>query len=403
MKWIILILIVLGLVISVYLLHYHLTLAGHPAGNENSICSALFGADCDAALRSPVAIQLGIPLAGWGVIYYITLSAFLILGWSLGEMFEFEAKLAAFILSFGACLAGVVLVAMMLFGQSPICPLCSVVHLINLLLVVPLFRITSRPIPQLLSAFAAAGAYLLKGKTVNPVRARWKLLGFFTMGLIAVVLYQAVLLETRVQQKTAGVAFNPQPVIATFKAGVKQDIPLDPRDPILGPKEGPVRLTVFSDFQCPACRRFSDKTANLSKQFDGKLQIVFKHFPLSPICNPSVRRNLHPRACEAALATEAARQQGKFWAFHDALFASNLSKDENTISLVAKELGLNLNQFEADRTGEAATAKLKSDIELAKRLNVNYTPTIFLNGRHVRDTRLQSLQLLIADQIEHAH
>ena len=278
--------IALGLAISGYLLFRHLALAG--AGGGTDVCSVLFGAGCDAALRSPVSVQFGLPLAGWGVIYYTTLAAFLLLAWTLHEAFQFEATLAAFIVSLFGCLGSIALAAMMLAGKSPLCPLCAVIHVINLVLVFPLKRMTRRPIPQLLQALAAGGKYLVTGKTVDPVQARWKLVGFFAAALVAVVMYQWVLIEVRPQKGSADAAFDPQQVLAAFEASAEKDIPLDADDATLGPSDTPVQLVVFSDFQCPACTDFSHEMGHLVERFEGQLQIVFNHFPLGTACNSSM-------------------------------------------------------------------------------------------------------------------
>ena len=400
LRFLCLTLIALGLAVSGYLLSRHLALATAGASDGVDVCSALFGTGCDAALRSALSIQFGIPLAGWGVVYYTSLAVFLLLAWLLGKSFKFEATLAALVLSVVAALVGVGLVVTMLAGQSPFCPLCAVVHTINLVLVFPLKRMTGRPIPQLLKALAAGGKYLLKGKTADPAQARWKLLGFFTVALLAVVLYQWVLIEAMPQKVAETSQFDAQQVLETYRLSPKQVIPINAEDPTLGLSNAAIQLVVFSDFRCPACRSFSHGTANLVRRFRGNLQIVFKHFPLGKACNSSVKRDLHPRSCEAAWAAEAARRQGRFWTFHDALFAPDLSYGQNTVSLIAKELGLDLQRFEADRTGEAAMAKVKSDVELGVHLGVDSTPAIFLNDRRVYDFRTETLEFLINHELQ---
>ncbi len=106
----------------------------------------------------------------------------------------------------------------------------------------------------------------------------------------------------------------------------------------------------------------------------------------------------HPRACEAARAAEAARRQGKFWPFHDGLYASELDASEATLQQIAQEAGLNLKRFEADRRAPTTMAKVKSDIELGSRLGVNGTPTVFLNGRRVKHRSPRALQVLIGQE-----
>lgn len=398
-------LVVLGLVISGYLLFRHLVLAPLATAEGIDVCSALFGTGCDAALRSPVSEQFGLLLAGWGIVYYVSLAACLLLAWLLGEAFALEAAIAAFVLSLVAGLGSVILAVLVIAGQAPFCPLCAVVHLINLLLVFSFKRLTGLSVSQWFQVVSAGVAYLFTGRTGNPAQARWKLLGFIAVTLVSVVIYQRVLIEARLQNQkfSANPAFDPYQIFAAFKHSAVQNLPLDANDPALGPTDAPVQLVVFSDFQCLGCKDLSQQLADLSKKLSGKLRIVFKHFPFGIACNASIKKDLHPHACEAARAAEAARRQGKFWVFHDALFAAQLNSDNDIFRAIAGKVGLDLGQFETDFNGEATRTKVQSDIELAQRLGVDATPTVFLNGRYVAALQPQALELLITYEFQHAN
>ena len=93
------VLIALGLGLSGYLLVRHYTIATTSGPVVPSTCSILLKHDCDGALLSPVSRQFGLPLAGWGVIYYGTLAALMLLGWFLGDAFRYEAALASLVLA----------------------------------------------------------------------------------------------------------------------------------------------------------------------------------------------------------------------------------------------------------------------------------------------------------------
>src|SRR6187549_2766408 len=92
-------LIAIGLAISMYHLWRLVVLAGQWSGRGIDVCLAVLGVSCDAMLASPASVQFGLPIAGWGLIYYATLGVFLLLASNLGETFEFEARFAAFLLS----------------------------------------------------------------------------------------------------------------------------------------------------------------------------------------------------------------------------------------------------------------------------------------------------------------
>ncbi len=400
MRLICLTLIGLGLAVSGYLLLRHFVLTDLSSQSGTDFCSALFGTSCDDALQSPLAVQLGLPLAGWGLVYYGTLTSLLLLGWTVGETFRFEAMTAAFLLALAATLGSIALFIAMITDLSPFCPMCATVHTINLLLLFSLKRMTGRSIGQVVRAVVVALRYLVGGKTADPAAARWKGVGFLVPALVAVVIYQWVYVEYTLRTHAAEAPFDPQQTVALFESGLQQEIPVSKADAQLGPADAPVTMVVFNDFQCPGCRQLAQTIPGLARKFEDTLQIVFKHFPLDSVCNSLVKKELHPRACEAAWAAEAAREQGKFWAFHEVLFKPR-SEGKMTMRSLVEHLGLNLDRFEAYRRGETALAKVQADIDLGIRIGVDGTPSVFINGRRVYDTRGRVLQFLIGHEIEH--
>jgi protein-disulfide isomerase len=388
-------LIVLGLVISFGILWRQAVLTGLWPGGNAGLFLALFGGGHGAMLGSPVAVQYGgLPLAAWSLIYYATLAGFLLLGHLLGEGFAREADFAAFLVSLPAFLISLLLAGMML----TVCPLCTLAHLNNLVLVLLLWRLTGRPATELIRALMAGARYVITGKTADPAQARWKLLGLLTVALGALVLYQWSLIEV----SPGSSLDNPQQILAKFETTKEQEIPLEPDDPILGPANAPLQLVVFTDFQCPACRRYAGELHTMVDQYADKLQVVLKHFPLNMACNPGMEVDLHPRACEAAYAAEAARKQGKFWPFHDKLFATDLRTETTGFDSLARDLGLDLERFKADSLDISTMVKVHSDIKLGGSLQIHGTPTLFLNRRPVSSIRPQAVRVLIYHLLQEA-
>lgn len=159
-------------------------------------------------------------------------------------------------------------------------------------------------------------------------------------------------------------------------------------------------MVVFSDFQCRWCQSFADEIYHLIDSFPDHLAVIFKHYPLGTECNDAAGRDTHPRACAAARAAEAARLQGRFWPFHDGLFATELEATEDALRQVAQEVGLDLERFEQDRRAQTTMAKVKSDIELGSQLTVDGTPTVFINGRRAKRISSEALEILINKEIE---
>ena len=170
-------------------------------------------------------------------------------------------------------------------------------------------------------------------------------------------------------------------------------------DPKTGPEDAEVQLVVFSDFKCAACKRFAAELKQLLASVPGKVRLVFKNFPLNSDCNKSLKRDLHPGACKAALMAEAARRQNKFWPFHDALFEADLELNKQVIDQIIRDVELDVATFESDLQCEECMSKIEEDIDLGVRLGVDETPVVFVGGRRAADVRFETLRFLIMAEL----
>lgn len=133
----------------------------------------------------------------------------------------------------------------------------------------------------------------------------------------------------------------------------------------------------FADFQCPGCAQVAPAVELLVEQFPGRVQVVYRHLPLTSI---------HPNALPTARAAEAAASFGKFWEMHDALFArqsqwSNRQNIREYVADLAVELGMEREAFLAAYDADETQAAVMTDVRLAEQLGLNSTPTLFLNGQ----------------------
>ena len=122
----------------------------------------------------------------------------------------------------------------------------------------------------------------------------------------------------------------------------------------------------YADFECPYCAALSIRLDRL------KLRRVFRHFPVA---------SSHPRAWSAAYASEAAGFQGRFWEMHDLLLSEQGRLEDPHLWQRARELGLDLKRFEADRHGDDVRARVRRDFESGVRAGVVTTPSVFARGR----------------------
>jgi protein-disulfide isomerase len=144
-------------------------------------------------------------------------------------------------------------------------------------------------------------------------------------------------------------------------------------DPARGAKDAKVTVVEFSDFQCPYCSRAVPVVKELEQDFKGEVRIVWKHLPLP----------FHSSAMPAAIAAEAARQQGKFWEMHDRLFAGQQALSGDAYTRSARELGLDLARFDAAVKDPATRSRVEEDTKAAAALGVSGTPTFVVNGEPV--------------------
>ncbi len=150
------------------------------------------------------------------------------------------------------------------------------------------------------------------------------------------------------------------------------DIPVD-ESPVFGNTTNP-KLTIveFTEFQCPYCSRIAPVVKELMDKHAGEIKFVYKNFPLS----------FHPNAKPAAAAAIAAQKQGKFWEYRYALAPHSRELGDSIYVAVAKEVGLNIEQFEKDRVlDDAMNARIDKDFNLGAKVGVQGTPNFYINGK----------------------
>lgn len=149
---------------------------------------------------------------------------------------------------------------------------------------------------------------------------------------------------------------------------------------IKGNPDATVTLVEYSDFQCPACASFQPALDELMATYGDRLQLEFKHFPLLRI---------HPYAMQAAMAAEAAGQQGKFFEYHDLLFANQQEWSAAAVPAAlfnkyAAEIGLDLDLFKTHLKSSVLRERVEADFAAGEAQGVTGTPNFFLNGQKMQ-------------------
>jgi protein-disulfide isomerase len=163
--------------------------------------------------------------------------------------------------------------------------------------------------------------------------------------------------------------------------------------PVKGPAGAPVTLVLFSDFQCPFCAEVPPLVDQVQKEYPKDVKFVYKQFPLTSI---------HPQALGAARAALAAGKQGKFWEMHDKLFANNRALQPEKLKEYAKELGLNVVQFDKDMASPEIQKQIDDEMKLAGQVQVTGTPTLFLNGKRVMNRSADGMKTMVEEALKPA-
>jgi protein-disulfide isomerase len=154
----------------------------------------------------------------------------------------------------------------------------------------------------------------------------------------------------------------------------------------LGPADAPIRLVVFSDFQCPDCRRFEQQVRSVFAERTD-MSVSHKHHPFCSDCNPFVKRNMHPNACWAARAAEAAgmlRGNDGFWHMHRWLFDRGGSFTDAEIKQALAGFGYDVAEFIRVMQSPETLELVQADIFEARDLGIHRTPMVFINGVELR-------------------
>lgn len=165
----------------------------------------------------------------------------------------------------------------------------------------------------------------------------------------------------------------PKPAAPATPPPVVKIEDLDGR-PSVGPKNAPVTLVIFSDFHCPFCEKLEDSISQVMKNYEGKVRKVWRHYPLP----------FHAGADRTHQASECAHEQGKFWEYHDAIFAAPAApSNDQGLADLAGQIKLDRKKFEKCLADGKYVDLVKKEIEKGSQYGVRGTPATFVNGRLV--------------------
>ena len=384
-----------GVIFSAMLLYHHVTVnSGFQL--EKSFCSISAEFDCDAVARSSYSELFGIPVATFALFFYLALYLFCKNvkppESSAQRLVQGDILYAASVV---ALISSVVMLGISLLFIKTICLLCLVLYVTGISLFVVSSRFSDRTpgvTTSLRNGLSNVVTFLLFPKKISlgavlPARLSLMLaITVWCMLIFAPSWIQKEILFPKADVKNRENSVNQ--IVSAWKAATPHEFALNrsedlsARDFVRGDDRAPFVLVIFSDFECPFCKRIAQELHDFPVELLRKLRIVFKNYPLDSSCNKFVGTRMHEFACKAALYARCAGAQGeeKFWHMHDSLVSvRELSND--VIEALPQALGLDLVEFNSCVSSERPLQKIRDDIEEGGRVNVEGTPAIFLNGR----------------------
>jgi protein-disulfide isomerase len=161
--------------------------------------------------------------------------------------------------------------------------------------------------------------------------------------------------------------------------------------PSKGSEKADVTIVKFEDFQCPYCKAVQPSFEEVLKRYDGKVRLIHKDLPLDQI---------HPQARQAAEAARCADDEGKFWEYHDKLYASSPKAAPEDLKFYAKDLGLKQDSFDKCLATGKYKAAIQKDMNEAASLGLTGTPTFFINGRELSGAQsVEAISQIIDEEL----
>ncbi len=367
-----------GILLSLYLLVQHTRLKAGIQGGP-SLCSLGGAFNCEVIDSSSYSELAGIPLAGMGAVFF-AFCLFVLLSTSparrkVGIMSSLLVSLLLVAIGIDLILFGI-----QAFAIGKYCLFCLLTYVCNLLLFVGTVQ-----------SFVPEGKFSF-GKIKSALRFNGG--AEFSVPSLVIVLIGVLFMTTMVALVPSFVRTDsPQQgkvedAMAQFLEGWKKqpikNIEFKAGDGTMGNPASRVRITVFSDFECPHCRKAAFTLSSALHPMKDRVFLVFKHFPLDSSCNSLLQYQLHQHACELARLGYCAKKKGKFWEFHDRVF---LNMDEEDIKKGTDHIKSQLKdvftekEYDACQKDPAAIKNTEQDIALGKELGIGGTPSIFINGK----------------------
>lgn len=357
----------IALTIELAIIYYN---ANYVQYGLSSFCSINNFVDCDGAARSNTAQFLGIPLAYWGLFFYLTI-LFLTFVDKLKNIkylafLEVFKEPKAYIGALGtiAFAISMILAGISYFYIKKICILCIITYLIDFIIAL---TATDGMFKNIIRSF--------KTTFIDFISGAKKYTKIFIILLITSISFLFF----------SGTTYTFVPHIKSSKDIMKyRKIKYNPyrvSGNILGNENADVVIKLYSDFVCPLCYIQNIMLHKAVKEYKN-IKIEHINIPFDKTCNSNMEYNIHPKACFMSSGALAAKRQGNYWEMSSLLYENNPKSLKEMLNL-AEKVNLDLEKFQKDITSESIKKELNLEITEANSLNIDATPTMFINGNKI--------------------
>lgn len=333
----------------------------------SSFCSINDFIDCDGAAKSSVSQFWGIPLAYWGIFFYVIILFLTVVDkikqikfLRFLEVFKNPMSYMTFLGTI-AFVCSMILAGLSIFKIHKLCILCVITYFIDF--AIALVASSCNPKKFI---------YAFKDTVIDFIAGAKKYTKTFIILLILAISFFSY----------SSITDNFVPHIKKHKSIIKyRKMTYNPyrvNGNTLGNERADVVINLYSDFVCPLCYIHNIMLHQAVKEFSN-VKVIHHNYPFDKECNPYISVNMHPNACFMSKGAIAAKNQGNYWGMSSLLYENQPQNMEDMLKLV-RILKFNEEQFIKDFNSEATEKEIESELEQANEIGLDATPTMYVNG-----------------------
>jgi protein-disulfide isomerase/uncharacterized membrane protein len=350
-------------------------------GRSLPLCGEGAGS-CAEVSELPYALFLGIPVAAYGLFYYLIVLFTLLVADTAGKRYLREsAALLLPVTALALVVDAALGVTLIVTGQF--CLYCVATYAINIalfVLLVVLFR-------RAREADGVSYRATIKEVFTTPLEEseRRAVYALYII-CVALIFFSVFSLSYVFGSRAREAEKDIQAYVDDFYSAKPETLVFPESVLVVGSPDAPLTVYVFTDFLCSACHQLYEEEGLLMKRFDNRIRFVYYNYPLDKACNESMTRTVYENSCVAARSMLAAFDAGVFPQYYERHYARYKEYDHR---FSPADVATNIDGladpalFEAYMESPETTGVIERDVRLAKKLGIKGTPTLFINGRRL--------------------